>query len=197
MKKSIYVLVCLLSLGIPFSNTGLAEERIQIQPIVDNMFQAVNEDFIYKNSIFLAQSDTVQNLTGHDQSAENQPNQEQLDQNQSDMDQDFLEDYKGEEQIISDPIYFFNYAMYSFNDVLYFYALKPIAKAYKAITPMPLRSGVNNFFHNLLFPVRFINNLLQGKLEAASDEIGIFLVNSTAGVLGFNQVAQKHLNMKT
>ncbi len=114
------------------------------------------------------------------------------------LNDDFFEDdFIEDEHTISDPIYFFNYAMYSFNDVLYFYALKPIAKTYKAIAPTPVRRGVSNFFHNLLFPVRFMNNLLQGKLEDASDEIGIFLTNSTIGVLGFNQFAQKHLDMET
>lgn len=98
---------------------------------------------------------------------------------------------------VADPIYYFNYAMYTVNDRLYFYALKPLARGYKAVVPTPARRGIRNFFHNLLFPVRFVNNLLQGKLHQASDEIGIFFVNSTAGILGFNQVAQKHLDMHT
>jgi phospholipid-binding lipoprotein MlaA len=98
---------------------------------------------------------------------------------------------------VADPFYYFNYAMYVVNDNLYFYFLKPVANGYKAVMPTPARKGIRNFFHNLLFPVRFVNNLLQWKLEQASDEFGIFLVNSTAGILGFNQVAQKHLNMNT
>ncbi|HSL60870.1 MAG TPA: VacJ family lipoprotein [Desulfotignum sp.] len=98
---------------------------------------------------------------------------------------------------VSDPLYPFNYAMYVFNDRLYFYVLKPVAKGYEAVMPIPARRGIRNFFHNLMFPVRFVNNLLQGKLEQASDEFGIFLVNSTAGILGFNQVAQKYLDMHT
>jgi phospholipid-binding lipoprotein MlaA len=98
---------------------------------------------------------------------------------------------------VADPLYYFNYAMYVVNDNLYFYVLKPVANGYKAVMPAPARKGVRNFFHNLLFPVRFVNHMLQWKLEQASDEIGIFLVNSFAGVLGFNQVAQTHLNMHT
>ncbi|MFU8769133.1 MAG: VacJ family lipoprotein [Desulfotignum sp.] len=98
---------------------------------------------------------------------------------------------------VADPLYPFNYAMYVFNDRLYFYVLKPVAKGYEAVMPTPARRGIRNFFHNLMFPVRFVNNLLQGKLEQASDEFGIFLVNSTAGILGFNQVAQKYLDMHT
>jgi len=56
---------------------------------------------------------------------------------------------------VADPIYYFNYAMYTVNDKLYFYALKPLARGYKALVPTPARTGIRNFFHNLLFPVRF------------------------------------------
>jgi phospholipid-binding lipoprotein MlaA len=94
-------------------------------------------------------------------------------------------------------LFYFNYAMYVVNDHLYFYVLKPVATGYKTVMPPPARKGIRNFFHNLMFPIRFVNNLLQWKLEQASDEFGIFLVNSTAGILGFNQVAQKHLDMHT
>ncbi|MCP3944468.1 MAG: VacJ family lipoprotein [Desulfobacteraceae bacterium] len=116
------------------------------------------------------------------------------------LNQDLFDEYDNQAedvQMVADPLYYFNYAMYSFNDFFYFYALKPVAQGYKFIAPTVLRRGVNNCFHNLLFPVRFINNILQGKLQAASDEIGVFLVNSTVGVLGFNQFAQKHLDLKT
>jgi phospholipid-binding lipoprotein MlaA len=98
---------------------------------------------------------------------------------------------------VADPLYYFNYAMYVVNDNLYYYVLKPVATGYKTVMPLPARKGIRNFFHNLMFPVRFVNNLLQWKLEQASDEFGIFLVNSTAGILGFNQVAQKYLDMHT
>ncbi len=101
------------------------------------------------------------------------------------------------EDPVPDPLFHFNYAMYVVNDRLYYYFLKPVAKGYKAVMPLPARKGIRNFFHNLKFPIRFVNNLLQWKLEQASDEFGIFLVNSTAGILGFNQVAQKHLGMHT
>jgi phospholipid-binding lipoprotein MlaA len=98
---------------------------------------------------------------------------------------------------VADPLYYFNYAMYKVNDNLYFYLIKPVARGYKTVVPLPARKGIGNFFHNLMFPIRFVNNLLQWKLEQASDEFGIFLVNSTAGILGFNQVAQTYLDMHT
>lgn len=98
---------------------------------------------------------------------------------------------------VPDPLYYFNYAMYGFNDFFYLYLLEPVAKGYKAVTPTSFRTGVKNFFHNLLFPVRFVNNLLQFELEDAGKEVGIFVVNTTAGVLGFGQVAQNSLDWHT
>ena len=115
------------------------------------------------------------------------------------LDKELLDDFDViiESQSISDPFYYFNYLMYSFNDFLYFAAIKPIATGYKAITPTPLRKGVNNFFHNLIFPVRFVNNILQGEIKDAGTEIGIFLINSTIGALGFAQVAQNKFVLHT
>lgn len=115
------------------------------------------------------------------------------------LDDDLFEDYDDsiEPQSIADPLYYFNYAMYSFNDFLYFAALKPISTGYKFIMPAPVRKGVNNFFHNLLFPLRFVNNLLQGEVKDAGTEIEIFLINSFVGILGFGQVAQNKFELDT
>ena len=134
------------------------------------------------------------------QTASQQENMDAASGNDNGFEDDLFDAFEDDAQDasqVADPIYYFNYAMYTVNDRLYFYVLKPLASGYKAVVPTPARRGVRNFFHNLLFPVRFVNNLLQGKLHQASDEIGIFLVNTTAGVLGFNQVAQKHLDMHT
>jgi phospholipid-binding lipoprotein MlaA len=98
---------------------------------------------------------------------------------------------------LADPFYYFNYAMYSFNDILYFAVLKPVATGFKAVTPTPLRIGLKNFFYNLVFPVRFVNNILQGKIRDAGTEAEIFLINSTLGVLGFAQVAQNEFDLKS
>ncbi len=118
-------------------------------------------------------------------------------QSDVEMEEDLFDEYNEEDEPVADPLYGFNYAMYAFNDALYFYALKPVATGYKAVVPTPVRKGVDNFFHNLFFPVRFVNNVLQGKFASASEEVGVFLVNSTIGVLGLMQVAQNHFDLQT
>jgi len=101
---------------------------------------------------------------------------------------DFLdeEDEDTEDGIrIADPIAPWNKVMYQFNDKLYYWVLKPVAKGYRAVVPHVVRNSVKNFFVNLTFPARFVNSLLQAKDRNATDELGRFLFNSTVGVLGF------------
>ncbi len=85
---------------------------------------------------------------------------------------------------ITDPLEPFNRVMFTLNDRLYFWVLKPVAVGYRAVIPMEFRYCVKNFFHNLLTPVRLVNCILQAKWEPAAGEIGGFLLNSTVGVLG-------------
>jgi phospholipid-binding lipoprotein MlaA len=85
---------------------------------------------------------------------------------------------------IPDPLEPVNRVFFHFNDKLYFWVLKPAATGYKAVVPEPARVGVRNFFRNLTFPVRFVNCLLQGKVEGASTEFGAFIVNTFMGLGG-------------
>ncbi|MCP4023397.1 MAG: VacJ family lipoprotein [Desulfobacteraceae bacterium] len=118
---------------------------------------------------------------------------------EDELSDDFFDEYDkaGEKQTIADPLYYFNYAMYQVNDKIYYFLLKPVARGYRFITPEELRMCVRNFFHNLLFPVRFVNNIFQGKMQEAGNEVGIFLLNSTVGGLGVAQVAQDHFGLQT
>ncbi len=88
-----------------------------------------------------------------------------------------------------DPWEGFNRAMFSFNDGLDTYALKPLAKGYKAVMPDPAEKGVNNFFENLADVGTMINNLLQGKFDAAGQDLGRIAFNTTFGLAGFIDVA--------
>ena len=99
------------------------------------------------------------------------------------------------EPSVPDPLYWFNYSMYHFNDKLYFWGLKPLAQGYKFVAPVELRRGIDNFFYNILFPVRLVNNLLQGKLTSAGQEFSIFMIN-TMGSLGFERIAQDQHGFK-
>ena len=106
--------------------------------------------------------------------------------------EDFYDPFdEGGEVRIADPLERFNRASFWFNDRLYFHVLKPVARAYRVV-PLQGRRSADNFFSNLLFPVRFINSGLQLKFAAAGNELRRFLLNSTVGVAGLFDPAAQH-----
>jgi phospholipid-binding lipoprotein MlaA len=107
----------------------------------------------------------------------------------------FAGEYEEELMVVYDPIEPFNRAMFWFNDKLYFYLLKPVARGFR-IVPEPARVSVDNFFSNVATPVRFANSLLQFRFGDATRELGRFVVNSTWGVAGLFDPASKHLGWK-
>ena len=92
-------------------------------------------------------------------------------------------------EAVPDPLEPVNRAFFEFNDKLYFWVLKPVATGYKTVVPEEARVCVRNFFRNLAFPVRFVNNVLQGKFFGAFEETCGFLVNSTVGLGGLADIA--------
>jgi phospholipid-binding lipoprotein MlaA len=98
---------------------------------------------------------------------------------------------------VADPLEPLNRIFFHFNDKLYFWILKPLAQGYGAVVPEPARVSVRNFFYNLVFPIRFVNCLFQGKFSSASAEFSRFVVNSTAGIAGFFDPATSRYHIKT
>ena len=91
---------------------------------------------------------------------------------------------------VADPLEPVNRAIFVFNDRLYFWVLKPVARGYGFVVPEPLRIGIRNAFTNILMPVRFVNSLLQGKVKGAGRELARFVVNSTIGMGGLFDTAK-------
>jgi phospholipid-binding lipoprotein MlaA len=64
------------------------------------------------------------------------------------------------------------------------WAIKPVAQAYRAVIPTPVRTGVQNVFGNLADLWTSANNLLQGKVREAGTDATRVAINSTIGVVG-------------
>jgi len=90
-----------------------------------------------------------------------------------------------------DPWEGFNRKVYAFNDVLDRAILKPAARGYKAITPDPVEHGVSNVFDNLGEVTTIVNSILQWKWKTAANSTGRLLVNSTLGIVGLIDVADR------
>ena len=88
-----------------------------------------------------------------------------------------------------DPFESVNRGVYKFNDTLDRYALRPVAKGYRAITPDPVERSIGNFFNNLFYPTTIINSYLQAKFHNGTSDVARFIVNSTLGIAGLFDVA--------
>ncbi len=96
-----------------------------------------------------------------------------------------------------DPLEPFNRGVSSFNDGLDRAVLKPVATAYVAVTPSPVRSGVTNFFGNLQDAWTAINSALQLRPLKTLESLTRFGVNTFFGFGGVLDIAsemnlQKH-----
>ena len=90
----------------------------------------------------------------------------------------------------NDPLEPTNRFFYRFDDTLDAYTLKPVAQAYVAVVPSPVRSGVHNFLTNLTTPTVLVNDMAEARPKRAGTTFMRFVINSTAGVLGVFDVAK-------
>ena len=83
-----------------------------------------------------------------------------------------------------------NRATFSLNQSLDKSIIKPIAKGYRKL-PDSLQKGTSNAVRNLSNLITIPNNVLQGDFKLAIINSGRLIVNSTVGILGFIDVANK------
>lgn len=102
---------------------------------------------------------------------------------------DFDDDYD-DYQMVPDPLKYWNLVWFYFNDGLYRAFFRPVGIAYNYVVPEPARKGVDNVFYNIKFPIRFVNNLLQGKFLAAGVEFSRFFGNTLFGGLGLMDITE-------
>ncbi|MFL9985606.1 VacJ family lipoprotein [Paraburkholderia sediminicola] len=88
-----------------------------------------------------------------------------------------------------DPLEGLNRTIFTVNDKLDQYALKPVAKGYVWATPQPVRDSVTNFFSNIGDVYIAANNLLQLKITDGVEDIMRIVINTTFGVGGLFDVA--------
>ena len=84
----------------------------------------------------------------------------------------------------------FSRAMFKFNMALDDAILEPMAKGYNKL-PSPIRTGTSNFTSNVGTLLSIPNNLFQGNIKQLGHSVGSFAVNTTVGILGFLNPAEK------
>ena len=68
--------------------------------------------------------------------------------------------------------------------------LKPIAKGYNKL-PDPIKKGTGNFTSNIGTLLTIPNHIFQGQWRLAGDSSASFMINTTVGILGFGNPAEK------
>ena len=81
-------------------------------------------------------------------------------------------------------------AIFKFNMAIDDAILEPIAKGYNKL-PEPIKNGTSNFTSNLAILMSIPNNLLQANFNQLGHSVGSFAINSTIGILGFFNPAEK------
>jgi phospholipid-binding lipoprotein MlaA len=93
------------------------------------------------------------------------------------------------EEDFHDPFENTNRAIFDLNQTVDRTVLVPVAKAYRAALPDPIRDSVRDFLYNLNAPLIFANDVLQGHFDLAKDTLARFVLDSTIGMGGLVDVA--------
>ena len=91
--------------------------------------------------------------------------------NSSEVLDSFDSEYSQKSSEVFDPLSGYNRAMTHFNDGFYKHFLSPVSKAYAYVVPQTARTGIDNFFTNLMFPILLVNTIwgIGGFMDPATD----------------------------
>ncbi|MDE5833651.1 MAG: VacJ family lipoprotein [Desulfovibrio sp.] len=78
---------------------------------------------------------------------------------------------------IADPLEPWNRFWFKFNDIFFIHVAKPVYEGWTWLTPRFVQTGLGNLFHNVLFPTRFVNSILQFRFMEAGVEFSRFMMN--------------------
>ncbi len=90
-----------------------------------------------------------------------------------------------------DPLEGYNRVVFTINDKLDKYVVKPAAEFYNKIIPRPLNLGIDNIFNNISGTESIFNDLLQANFYQSTRDIWRFAIDSTVGVGGLFDVGQR------
>jgi phospholipid-binding lipoprotein MlaA len=96
----------------------------------------------------------------------------------------------------ADPLEPFNSAMFTFNLKVDDYVLHPVASGYAKVLPVSARDAVGRALDNVRVLPRFANNAFQLRIPEAGTEVARFGINTTVGLLGLFDPADKLLGLK-
>tara|TARA_B100001179_G_C18597676_1_gene408095 strand:- start:1561 stop:2253 length:693 start_codon:yes stop_codon:yes gene_type:complete len=93
------------------------------------------------------------------------------------------------EILSNDPFEDINRTTFKINNSLDNSIAKPVAKAYKYITPDALEKGISNVIFNIEDISICLNSILQGKVKNGLSDVGRIIINSSLGIGGIFDIA--------
>lgn len=96
---------------------------------------------------------------------------------------------------LKDPFVGYNRVMYNVNDSLFTNVIDPVARQYRNYVNEDVRVSIRNLFNNASSAVKFMSSLLQGDFDKTARVLGRVLINSTIGIGGLFDVADRHFHI--
>lgn len=96
----------------------------------------------------------------------------------------------------ADPLEPVNRGTSIFNHALIVGVADPVGRVYRVVVPRFVRDRLRDFGANLVFPRNFAANLLQGRIRRVGTETARFAVNTTVGIAGFWDPAQRWFDLE-
>ncbi len=107
------------------------------------------------------------------------------------FDEAFDEDLEDAPGSYPDPFESTNRGVLAFNRQVDKWILDPVTEAYQFVVPKPARNAISRFFLNLGSTKTLVNDCLQLEWKDAGTTAARLVVNSTVGVVGLFDVAEK------
>jgi len=95
-----------------------------------------------------------------------------------------------------DPFEDYNRFMFDFNEGFYDNVMEPIVREYRDFMNEGVRMGISNIFDNAMAPLKLVSSFLQGDIDKTGRVIGRTIINTTLGLGGMFDVADKAFDIK-
>jgi phospholipid-binding lipoprotein MlaA len=95
-----------------------------------------------------------------------------------------------------DPFEDYNRFMFDFNEGFYDSVMEPVVRGYRDVVNEDIRMAISNIFDNAMAPLKLVSSILQGDMEKSGRVIGRTVINTTIGIGGMFDVADKTFQIK-
>ena len=95
-----------------------------------------------------------------------------------------------------DPFEDYNRFMFDFNEGFYDDIMEPVVREYRDFVNEDIRVGIANIFDNAMAPLKLVSSFLQGDIDKTGRVIGRTIINTTLGLGGMFDVADKAFDIK-